>query len=109
LVVHVGETNQDLMIVANQPDGTLTAGANVLMIDDQGTLVENLRVEVTPFGGPSRTVHFVYPSKTTTYQCANHTCIDASTAKSRNKGMGDADNKDGSTGTDKRSTPPAQI
>ena len=50
-MVKPGATNQDLIIVANQPDNTLTASANVLMLDDQGKLVENLRVNVTPFGG----------------------------------------------------------
>jgi hypothetical protein len=114
LVVHASATNQDLLIVANQPDGTLTASANVLMIDDQGKLVENLHVIVTPCGGPDTTVRVVGPSKNTVYRwCANGSYIDASAAKARKKGMGDADsltetrNKDGSTQTTKQwSTPP---
>jgi hypothetical protein len=113
LTVQGGATNQDLIIVANQPDGTLTASADVLMIDDQGKLVEKLHVMVTPFGGPSETVRIYRPGKTTTYQCTSYTCIGASAAKSRNKGMGDADSmtettyKDGSTATSKTwSTPP---
>jgi hypothetical protein len=111
LVVRAGATNQDLIIVANHPDGTLTASANVLMIDDRGKLVENLRVDVTPFGGPAQSVTVFQPSKTTSYQCAN-TCIDVSTVKSLNKGMGDADavtvtrRGDGSTDTWRHSSTP---
>jgi hypothetical protein len=112
LVVHPGATNQHLMIVAKQPDGTLIASANVLMIDNQGNVVEYLRVIVTPFGQPSSTLT-IHGGKTTTYQCASGYCIDASAAKLRNKGMGDADSltvttsKDGSTLTSKIwSTPP---
>jgi len=113
LVVHPGETNQDLIIVASQPDGTLIDSANVVMIDDQGKLVENLHVEVTPFGGPSKTVRVHRPGGNATYLCANHTCTDARAAKSRNKDMGDADSQtvtrrsDGSTDTWRHwSTPP---
>jgi hypothetical protein len=113
LVVHPGATDQDLMIVANKPDGTLTASANVLMIDDQGKVVESLRVEVTPFDGPAQSWTLYNGQKNTTYFCANHSCIDTSSAESRKKGMGDADsltethNKDGSTETSKHwSTPP---
>jgi hypothetical protein len=92
LVVHAGATNQDLIIVANQPDGTPTASANVLMLDDQGKLVENLHVIATPCGGPHTTVRVLAAGQTKTYQwCANGTYTDASAAKSRNKGMGDAD------------------
>jgi hypothetical protein len=99
--------------VANRPDGTLTASANVLMIDDKGKLVENLNVIVTPFGAPSATVQVFGPGKNTTSLCANHTCIDASAAKSSKKGMGDTDSmtvtqrRDGSTVTSKTwSSPP---
>jgi hypothetical protein len=111
LQVQAGATDQDLIIVANQPDGTLIASTNVLMIDDQGKLVENLHVIVTPFGGPSKTVRLSLPGKTTAYQCTDNTCIGASAAKSRDKGMGDADSLTmttyGSTATSKTwSTPP---
>ena len=114
LVVHASATNQDLIIVANQPDGTLTASANVLMLDDRGKVVENLHVIVTPCGGPHTTVWVLGPGKNTAYRwCANGSYIDASAAKSRNKGVGDADSltetrsKDGSTQTTKQwSTPP---
>ena len=80
LVVHAGATNRDLIIVANQPDGTLTASANVLMLDDQGKLVENLRVIVTPFGAPDRSVQVIAAGKAKTY-CASGTHTDASAAK----------------------------
>ena len=48
LVLKPGATNQDLLIVANQPDNALTGSANVLLIDDQGKLVEDMRVERDP-------------------------------------------------------------
>jgi hypothetical protein len=118
LVVHPGATDQDLLIVANQPDGTFTAGANVVMIDGEGTLVEDLRVIVTPFEGPSATVRIHGWSdksghrETATYLCSAF-CVDASAGRPRNKGMGDADSltvtryRDGSTATSKTwSTPP---
>jgi hypothetical protein len=114
LVVHPGATNQDLLISASQPDGTLTGSANVVMIDDQGKLVENLHVEVTPFGGPAKAVQVLRDGKSTTYLCANNTCLNAGTGKSR-KGMGDADSvtvtrhRDGSTDTWKHSTTPPGI
>jgi hypothetical protein len=114
LVVHPGATDQDLLISANQPDGTLTGNADVVMIDDQGKLVENLHVEVTPFGGPARAVRVLRDGKNTTYLCANNTCLDASAAKSR-KGMGDADSvtvtsrRDGSTDTWKHSSTPPGV
>jgi hypothetical protein len=111
-VVHPGATNQDLIIVANQPDGTSTTSANVLMIDDQGKLVENLRVVVTPFGRASATLQVHEgPDKATTYLCGGFCVNDAGAP--RKKGMGDADNltvtryRDGSTDTWKHwSTPP---
>ena len=79
LVVHPGATNQDLMIVANQPDNTLIGSANVLLIDDQGKLVENLRVTVTPFNGPPRLCGSWGSGQVTTYYAVRQpTCIDAS-------------------------------
>src|SRR5262245_48391665 len=65
LEVRAGVTNQDLIIVAKEPEDTLIASTNVLMFDDKGKLVENLRVVVTPFGAPSITVQY----KTKTYHC----------------------------------------
>ena len=113
LVVHPGATDQDLLIVATQPDGTFTASANVVMIDGEGRLVEDLRVIVTPFEGPSATVRVhQWSGKTATYLC-NNFCVEASAGKARDKGMGDADSltvtryRDGSTTTSKSwSTPP---
>ena len=80
LVVHAGTTNKDLIIVANQPDGTFAASANVLMLDDQGKLIENLHVIVTPCGGPDRSVQVIAAGKAKTY-CASGTHTDASAAK----------------------------
>ena len=106
LVVHPGATNQDLMIVANHPDGTVTASANVLLIDDHGKVVENLRVIVTPFDAPSRTVQVVRVGKPQ-LSVRRQYCVNAKAAKSRNKGRGDADSetvtkhRDGSTSTTK--------
>ena len=117
LVLKPGATNQDLLIVANQPDNTLTGSANVLLIDDQGKLVEDIRVNVTPFGEDSQivTIHGWSGKNgihTTYYGCAT-SCFEAGSPKPRNKGMGDADsmtvttNRDGSTITTKAwSTPP---
>lgn len=84
LNVRVGPTNQDLIIVAKEPEDTVIASTNVLMFDDQGKLVENLQVIVTPFGGPSITLRL----GSTTYVCGMR-CIPA--VKSGKKGMGDAD------------------
>jgi hypothetical protein len=95
LVVQPGFTNQDLIVVAKVPEDSVIASTNVLMFDDQGKLVENLQVIVTPFGGPSITMRL----GTTTYLCGMR-CISAD--KSSKKGMGDADqmtvvtNRDGS-------------
>jgi hypothetical protein len=88
------------------------------LIDDQGKLVEDLHVEVTPFEGPAATVRILGwsdkngDSKTTTYLCDTF-CIDSSAGKPRDKGMGDADSlsvtryRDGSTTSSKSwSTPP---
>ena len=105
LTVEPGVTDRDLIVVANEPaDDTLIASTNVLMFDDQGKLVENLRVIVTPFGGPSITLRLGQ----TTYHCGM-SCMNAD----RKKGLGDADSrtvttrKDGSTSTwTHTSTPP---
>jgi hypothetical protein len=112
LVVHASETNQDIIIVANKPpEGTLIASADVLVLDDQGKVVDNLTVVVTPFGGPSRAVRFFGSGKTTTYLCADY-CINASPTTGP-RDMGDADAltvtrfRDGSTTTTKQwSSPP---
>ena len=88
LGVQPGATNQDLIIVAKQPDGTLIAGADVLVLDDQGKVVDNLNVVVTPFGAPSRTVRFSASGKVRTYLCADYCIEDVTTGT---KGLGDAD------------------
>jgi len=91
---------------------TLTATANVLMIDDQGKLVEELRVVVTPFGRPSATLQ-VHEGvdKTRTYLCGGF-CVNESAGTPRKKGLSDADSvtetrrRDGSTETWKHWTTP---
>jgi hypothetical protein len=74
-------------------------------------VAENLYVQVTPFGGPSKTLRIFQFGKKIEYLCGN-TCIDAGTAK--DKGTGDADSltvtrrSDGSTETWRHSsTPPS--
>ena len=112
LVVQPTATNQDLIIAANRPpEGTLIASADVLVLDDQGKVVDSLRVVVTPFGGPSQTVRFSGSGKVTTYLCADY-CISA-TPTGGARDMGDADAltvtrfRDGSTTTTKQwSSPP---
>jgi hypothetical protein len=111
LVALPGATDKDLLIVAKRPDDSLIGSANVVLLDDKGNLVQNLDVQVTPFGGPSKSVQVLQSGKKTDYLCAN-TCIDAGAAK--NKGTGDADSvtvtrhSDGSTETWKHSsTPPS--
>ena len=90
LVVQPGATNQDLIIVVNQPpDGTLTASTDVVLMDDRDE-VQRLHVIVTPFGGPSATVRILRPDGVTTYLCGNHECIDTSAATSGNKGAADS-------------------
>jgi hypothetical protein len=101
LVVQPGVSNQDLIVVVNQPpDGTLTASTDVVLMDDVEE-VQHLHVIVTPFGGPSTNVRILRPDGATTYLCGNNECIDTSTA-SRNKGMGAADTET----RHKESTPP---
>lgn len=106
LMVQPGSTNQDLIVVAKDPEDTAIASTNVLLLDDQGKLVENLQVIVTPFGRPSITMRL----GSATYVCGMW-CTPA--AKSGNKGLGNADSKsvtnfkDGSTvTTTTTSTPP---
>lgn len=106
LEVQPSFTDQDLIVVAKDPEDTAIASTNVLLLDDQGKLLENLQVIVTPFGGPSITMRL----GSATYVCGMR-CIPA--GKSGNKGMGNADSmsvttfKDGSTETIKHtSTPP---
>ena len=78
LVLKPGATNQDLLIVANQPDNALTGSANVLLIDDQGKLVEDIRVNVTPFGEDSETVTIHgWSGKITTYYGCATSCFEA--------------------------------
>lgn len=90
-----GNTDRDLIITAGRPDHALTENATVLLIDDQGNVVENLNVEVTPFGQPTATVAIlgwsVYDrtngdsfSKTTVYHCGPVVgCLDAAPEPSR--------------------------
>jgi hypothetical protein len=115
LEVRGGATNRDLLVVANAPEETIIASADVLVINGNGKVVDTLRVVVSPLRpNPEehiKTVRIVRPGGSTSYLCADHTCIDASAKQ--NKGMGDADSitvtryKDGSTGTWKHySTPP---
>ena len=114
LVLKPGATNQDLLIVANQPDNALTGSANVLLIDDQGKLVEDIRVNVTPFGEDLRDCDdpwVVWQNHNLLW--VRHLLLRGRPPKPRNKGMGDADsmtvttNRDGSTITTKAwSTPP---
>jgi len=115
LQVHGGATNRDLVLVANAPEEAIIASADLLVIDGNGKVVDTLRVVVSPLRPQPeediRTVTVMRPGGSTSYLCANHTCIDAN-PKSGNKSMGDADSitvtryKDGSTGTWKHSTTP---
>jgi hypothetical protein len=117
LQVHGGATNRDLVVVANAPEETIIASADLLVIDGDGKVIDTLRVVVSPLRPQPeediRTVIIMRPGGSTSYLCANYTCIDASAKQSGNKSMGDADGisvtryKDGSTGTWKHwSTPP---
>jgi hypothetical protein len=116
LQVHGGTTNRDLVVVANAPEEAIIDSAVLLVIDGNGKVVETVRVVVSPLRPQPeediRTVKIMRPGGSTSYICANNTCIDASPKQSGNK-MGDADtvsvtrNRDGSTGTWKHySTPP---
>ena len=109
LQVHGGATNRDLKEVANEPEETIMASADLLVLDGNGKVVETVRVVVSPLRPQpeedARTVKdALRPGGSTSYICANNTCIDASPKQSGNK-MGDADtvsvtrNRDGSTGT----------
>ena len=116
LQVHGGATNRDLVVVANAPEETIIDSADLLVIDGNGKVVDTLRVVVSPLRPKPeediKTFNIVRPGSSTSYLCADRTCINAS-PKSGNKSMGDADSitkttyKDGSTGTTKSwSTPP---
>jgi hypothetical protein len=117
LEVHGGTTNRDLVVVANAtPEETVIASADVLVIDGNGKVVDTLRVIVSPLRPEPeediRTVTISRPGGSTSYICANYTCIDAN-PKSGNKSLGDANSitkttyQDGSTATSKTwSTPP---
>jgi hypothetical protein len=114
LQVRGGTTNRDLVVVANAPEETIIDSADLLVIDGNGKVVDILRVVVSPLRPQPeediRTVTIMRPGGSTSYICANYTCIDAS-AKSGNNGDADivtkTTYKDGSTSTWKRqSTPP---
>jgi hypothetical protein len=115
LQVHGGATNRELIFVANAPEESIIASADLLVIDGNGKVVDTLRVVVSPLRPEPeediRTVTIMRSGGSTSYICANYTCLDASAKQ--NKSMGDADSisvtryKDGSTGTTKHwSTPP---
>jgi hypothetical protein len=117
LEVRGGATNRDLLVVANAPEETIIASADVLVIDGNGKVVDTLRVVVSPLRPKPeehiKTVRIVRPGGSASYLCADHTCINASAGQSGNKSLGDADSisvtrrKDGSTDTWKHySTPP---
>jgi hypothetical protein len=100
LEVRGGATDRDLLVVANAPENTIIDSADVLVMDGNGKVVDTLRVVVSPLrpkpGEDIKTVKIVGASVSTSYLCADHTCIDAS-----------ARQKDGSTSTSKhQSTPP---
>jgi hypothetical protein len=48
LEVHGGATNRDLIVVANEPEETIIASADLLVIDGNGKVVDTLRVVVSP-------------------------------------------------------------
>ena len=56
LTVTPGFTDRDLNVTANQPKGLVVDSANVLIVDEDGQVTDHLRVEVTPFSAPSRTI-----------------------------------------------------
>jgi hypothetical protein len=100
LQVSGGATNRDLIVVTKAPEDTIIDSADVLVMDGNGKVVDTLRVVVSPLrpkpGEDIKTVKIVGASVSTSYLCADHTCIDAS-----------ARQKDGSTSTSKhQSTPP---
>jgi hypothetical protein len=114
LQVHGGTTNRDLVVVANAPEEAIIDSAVLLVIDGNGKVVETVRVVVSPLRPQPeediRTFTITRPGGSTSYLCANYTCIDAS---AKSKSMGDADSisvthrKDGSTETHKfYRTPP---
>ena len=94
LQVHGGATNRDLIVVANAPEETIIDSADLLVIDGNGKVVDTLHVVVSPLRPQPeediRTVKIFRPGGSTSYMCANYTCIDAS-PKSGNKSIGDAD------------------
>ena len=120
LEVHGGATNRDLVVVANAPEETVIASADLLVIDGNGKVVDTLHVVVSPLQPKPKedikTVRIVRPGGSTSYLCADRTCIDAGARQSGNKSMGDADSitvtrrKDGSTRpgstSPRRRTPP---
>jgi hypothetical protein len=48
LLVHAGETDRDLIVIAKESKDTVVGSANVLMLDGEGKVVDNLRVVVSP-------------------------------------------------------------
>jgi hypothetical protein len=113
--VHGGATNRDLVVVANAPEETIIDSADLLVLDANGKVVDTLRVVVSPLRPQPeediKTVKVMRPGGSTSYICANNTCIDASPKQSGNK-MGDADSvtvtrrKDGSTDSWRHSSTP---
>jgi len=91
LTVTPGLTDRDLNVTANQPKGSVIDSANVLIVDEDGQVTDHLRVEVTPFSAPSRTITIIKhqkdakePTRTETQHCrdsafsgGSSSCIDA--------------------------------
>ena len=98
LEVRGGATNRDLIVVANEPEETIIASADLLVIDGNGKVVDTLRVVVSPLrpkpGEDIKTIKIVGGSVSASYLCAD-TCIDASARR-----------KDGSTSTSKHQSAP---
>ena len=114
LEVHSGATNRDLVVVANAPEEAVINSADLLVMDGNGKVIDTLRVVVSPLRPKPeediRTVTIMRPGSSTSYICANNTCIDAS---AKSKSTGDADivtkttYKDGSTSTWRRQSTPS--
>ena len=111
LQVHGGATNRDLVVIANAPEETIIDSADLLVLDANGKVVDTLRVVVSPLRPkPEEDIRTVTIVGSTSYLCANYTCIDAS---AKSKSTGDADivtkttYKDGSTSTWRRQSTPS--
>jgi hypothetical protein len=78
IAANPGATNRDLIVSTKEAKDTVIGRANVLMLDANGNEVANLKVVVTPTGGPLGGVHIIRGGRPDTHLlCDDRHCQSA--------------------------------